>query len=318
MSDRHIEKSFLYLLALSLLLHLGIYQIVALLPPEQPGWEQKATMVDLTDLPKPPPPIAAKPLPKPKPLPEPKPPEPKPMAKPQLLKPVPIPPVARIPLLPPEKAVPKGAHEAAPKGDRDRDQIVRSAPNLPGKGDKAEEAARSPGDSASPLRIPEKGGKDAARGEGVFRPQQGDRGELAKLFPSARSLEQIEEGYRKKYLDAERGDTRLMDTKDPVIGVFSRRYVQALSERLNSLERHDRKGVGTTILRITVDREGSVIDIRLLYSSGNLALDELAIKASRTVGYVGPLPKKWPHEVYNMIASFIVLDNGISARWRAY
>jgi periplasmic protein TonB len=63
MTDKNVEKTFLYLIALSVLFHVAVFGLLVLLLPEKPKTAQEPTMVDLTDLPEPPP---APPGPKPK------------------------------------------------------------------------------------------------------------------------------------------------------------------------------------------------------------------------------------------------------------
>lgn len=305
MSEKYIEKSFLYLLFISLLLHLGFGTLLYLMPPDKAKPAQETTtMVELKDLP------------------EPAPEKPKPQPKPQLKRPLqPTRPVAKAPILPPERLLPQARKEAAPKAENKTERILQSkrAPNLPSKTEQQpQQPARSPGSPDSPVPSPEVAGKEAVRGEGLFKPQRGQRNELAKLFPSAGKMSRIEENFRKKYLDTERGDTRLMDTDDPDIGSFTRRYVIAVTDRLNTIDSRERKGLGTTILKVTINRDGSIGGISVLYSTGNRALDDLAIRASRTAGYVGPLPRRWAYDVLNMICSFTIQEGLVATRWQSY
>ena len=304
MSDKYIEKTFLYLVLLSILLHVVVFGVVSLLPPEPQLVSKEPTMVELQDLPEPPP---AKPKPEPEPEPQPGQKQPNRQKK--------APPLKRR-LLPPEQSL-TANKEAAPEANSKIERIVqgKNAPNLPGKPLPNQQAARSLGKSDSEFRTQDKEGREAARGEGFFRPQQGIRNDLAKLFPSTRNMERREEDLRKKYLDAERGDTRLMDTDDPDIGVFAHRYKVALTERLNAIDPMIRKGLGRTVLKVTIKRDGTVADIKILYSTGNEALDDLAIKASSTASYVGPLPKKWAHDELNMICAFTVEEGIVATKW---
>ncbi|MBJ6725100.1 energy transducer TonB family protein [Geomesophilobacter sediminis] len=358
MSDKHIEKSLLYLVFLSIVLHVAAYSVFSLLPPEKPKVPKDATMIELTDLPPPLPnakDLKAKEQPKPKPEPKPEPPKPKPKPKPEpppkpkvlpkpeppkpLPKPLPLPKPVTLPkpqavkpppplvrpkppapqrTLPPQKQLPQSTREAAPKAFNKSERTVESknAPNVRGKTE-APKAARTPGRSDSPFRMSENGGKEISRGEGLLRPQRGEQRELAKLFPSARHLANLEEGYRKRYEEAEQGDTRLMDTDDPTIGTFAYRFRNLLRDRLNAITPWNLGiGKGITILTITFNREGNVVDIRQLESSGNRVLDELAATASRTAGYPGPLPRKWEHDQLNLIFVFRVGEGGvITNRW---
>lgn len=299
MSNRNVEKNFVYLLLVSLFIHLALGTMLYLMPPEKMKPVQETTMVELKDLPEPPSPRAEKA----KPVPEPKP-EPKPLPKPIAV------PIPRVPILPPERFLPKAENET------ERIAQGKSASKVPEKSEPKQQPVTSPGSSESAQRTPGKAVKEAPPGEGLASPQRGSQGNLAKFFPSARNLGKFEDGFRQKYLEAEQGDTQLMDTADPVIGVFKQRFRDTLTERLNAIDPLVRKGVGTTVLKITFKRDGTIRDIGILYSTGNKLLDDLAIKATLTSSYVGPLPKKWPHDSLSVIWSFMILDDVILGRWR--
>jgi protein TonB len=289
MSDKYLEKTFLYLVLLSVLLHLAVYQLILLIPP-QPQPPEKVTMVDLMNLPEAPP---ASPEPKRRAL-----------------------PLERRPRLPLQPLLPQARREAAPQAESRIERIVpsRSVPNLQSTTETAK-PTRLPGSPDSQLPR-EEGGKQAARGEGLFKPQRGKPDELAKLFPTTRHMERIEESVRKKYEDAERGDTRLMDTDDPTIGTFTRRFVVAVRDRLNAIDRHERKGVGSTVVNVRIKRDGSIENTSIIYSTGNQKLEELALKALRSSSYIGPLPRRWEHDVLNLICSFTIQEGGgVSAQW---
>jgi protein TonB len=285
MSDKNVEKSFLYLVTLSVLLHLTIFWLVTLIPPEKVKSEPEPTMVDLTELPEPP----AKP--------------PRPSAR-----------LAERPQ--------RSASASAPKAPRtERPQEPAPANQL-----RPSRAEARPANPSTPNRMEQPGGAPlesggkvpVTRGEGIFKPKSGEALDRSRLFPSAGKMAHLEESFRKKYLEEEQGDTRLMDTDDPDIGSFTRRYVIAVKDQLNAIDRYERKGLGMTVLNITIKRDGTIDGIRILYSSGNKQLDELATKASRTASYVGPLPKRWDHNVLNLICSFIVQEGGlVSTRWES-
>lgn len=311
MSDKSIEKTLLYLIVLSIALHVAVYTGISLIPPEPQKIPKDPTMVELRDLPE---------------LLEPS----KPGLKGQgtggtgtgkkhgrgfgvqTEK-------HTTRFLPPDKQLPQAHKEAAPKAENKTERIVTSknAPTLPGRPEPPK-PGRSLGKQEQILHPTEKGGKEAARGEGLLQPQRGDQHELAKLFPSARKLANLEESYRKKYLDAEQGDTRLMDTDDPTVGGFTRRLKSQVISRLNTLTPRsiwlDR---GRTILLITITREGSIDKIETIESTGNHVLDELAITSVRTSGYVGPLPRSWQHDKLSLIYSFTIHQGGmaIDAAW---
>ena len=300
MSDKYVEKNFLYLLTLSLLCHLAAYLVIASLPQQQVPKPQEMTMVDLMDLPVPPPPVKPKPeAPKPRPIPKaaPKPvPKPVPLAQPKQH------------MLPPDVALPSAAKEAAPKAEHKTERIVeKSAPNVRDKAETKPQAARSPGKADSVFRSPEKGGSEAQRGEGLLKPHAGEKIELAKLFPSAKNMAALEESYRKKYRDAEQGDTRMIDTRDPLVAVYTKRLLDAANNSLDmeSSKRalYERGAVG--VLMVTVKRDGSIEEVSMLESTRSKALDDLVISSIYKAGYIGPVPKKWPHEKLRLIWIYI-------------
>src|SRR6185369_13945557 len=194
MSDRYVEKSFLYLLTLSVLLHLAIAGLIALLPPEKVKSASEPTMVELSDLPEP---AATPPAPRP---------ESHRAAEKQRR-------VVR-------ETAPKGELEAPSKftskaepppllrparPNRAEPRVGRPVPSLP-----KEQASRPPELPAeSPLQ----------RGEGIFKPKSSEPVERAKLFPSAGKLARLEESYRKKYgPEVEEGDTKFLNTDDIQFG----------------------------------------------------------------------------------------------------
>ena len=293
MSNRYVEKTFLYLLLVSLLVHLTLGTLVYLMPPEKTKAVEETTMVELKDLPEPPPPPAEKPKPKP-PKPEPKPePVPKPLPRPVA---IPVP-------LSPETFLPQARKELAPKAENEEERVVqeKSASDIPEKSEPSSQPVKSPGSADSAFRTPEKGGMETPRGEGFLKPRRGEKVELAKLFPSARKMETLEETYRKKYRDVEQGDTRMIDTDDPLVSVYSHRLLVAANQsfRFNARESVHEPGVG--VLEVTIQRDGNIEGVRIIESTNNRALDDLVARSIRRSSYVGPLPKKWTHDRLKLI-----------------
>lgn len=197
MRTRRLEKTFLYLIGLSVLLHLAMYRVVGLLPPEKPKAAPQPTVVDVIDLPKlPPEPAKTKSEPKatkskpepvkpPKPKPEPpklEPPKPPPPPKPELPKPPPPPkPEPLKPVLlpkpvlqpaPPIQVIPRRPRlgdktqrvekEMAPRGDREVGHVTSQPPKpLPPSPPKA---APRPHVSEPTLRKAQSGGMPLEKG----------------------------------------------------------------------------------------------------------------------------------------------------------
>lgn len=210
MRTRRLEKTFLYLIGLSVLLHLAMYQVVGLIPPEKPKAAPQPTVVDIVDLPKlqpakpKPEAKATKPKPepakapeakleppkleppKPPPPPKPEPPKPPPPPKPEPLKTVLLPKPALQPA-PPIHIIPRQTRlgdktqrvekEMAPKGDREVGHVTSQPPKphppAPPK------AAPRPQVSEPPVRKTQSGGiplerggtVPVVRGEGLFKPK---------------------------------------------------------------------------------------------------------------------------------------------------
>jgi periplasmic protein TonB len=323
MPEKYLEKPFLFLLCISLLFHLLVGTGIYLMPTEKMKHvEPQATMVDLKDLPAPSQPAkTAKPVPKPKERPKPKPkPKPEPMRKVQPLpvKPLPVPaprrvvPIPRVPLiheerppLPPRVKPPKMAREtplptkpspgATAKGDSSKSVSAKSDSNL--------QPSATAGKPDSVLKA-EKGGKDVPRGGGLLKRQKGDKVELAKLFPGAKRMESIEERYRNKYRNLEGGDTRMIDTNDPLIGTYSHRLYLAAQDSY-SFHTQGYRGGGIGVVQVTIARDGSVEEVKILEPSNRPALDDLLMKSIQKMSYVGPLPEKWPYDKYRVIWTYI-------------
>jgi protein TonB len=70
---------------------------------------------------------------------------------------------------------------------------------------------------------------------------------------------------------------------------------------------------GTCLLRITVNRQGNIMDVELLESSGHRVLDEEAIDAVRKGATYGPLPRLYPNDDLKIMAFFQYhLSGGVS------
>ena len=290
MPDKHLEKTLLYLTLLSALLHAAAYGLISLIPA-QPQTVEKVTMVELQDLPEPPPPPAP---PEPKPKPEPKP-EPAPPQRVEVQpKPVPVP-LAKQPRLPADLAFPpppkKGdpSEKESPKPSAEKNAVPQA-----GRSDTNRPESR-PGKADSVFRTSEKGGQESARGAKKI--------ELAKLFPSAKKMSNLEEDYREKYRGSEQGDTRMMDTTDPLVAVFSHRILGAAntSVAIESAKRAVRGINAIGVVMVTINRDGSIDAVQMIESTRDASIDQLFIDSIYKTGYVGPLPKKWPHEKLKLI-----------------
>jgi periplasmic protein TonB len=321
MSDKYIEKALLYLVVLSVLLHLVVYELVGLIPMEKPKPFQETTTVDITDLPKLPP----EPTPKPKPEPKAKPaPKPRPEAAPKVMaehRPTPINPNLTLPERKSDVARfsdkrRRVAREIAPKGDSQKEKVAppalkegaaatratqarRETPQLPGPANKKPQPT-----SGVPL---ERGGTEAVRrGEGIFRSRSGEGGGTPRLFPSAGKLARLEESYRKKYgPEVADGDAMFLNTDDIRFGSFLRRLETAVYGVWRYPHEALMRGIeGTTPVRITFNRKGEVMQVELLESSGSVILDDEVMRTLKEIGPIGSFPRGYGRESFKLIAFF--------------
>jgi protein TonB len=268
MSDRYIEKAFLYLVVFSLLLHAAVFAIIAFLPQEKKEIKKEPVMVELEDLPPPQgPPAREKP------------------AKRQAQE---------------TRRVPK---ETAPKGEREKEHLP-TLPRLPAPGPSqapggTPQPPRAAERGPAPLR-------EAPRGESVFKPHRQEAPDISQLMPSAGKMAKLEEGYRKKYgPEVEEGETRFLNTDDIQFGSFLRRFEDAVYGVWRYPQDAARMGIeGVTPVRITFNRKGEIEKVEILESSGSRILDDEVLRTLHAIGPVGGFPKAYEKDTFNLIAFF--------------
>jgi periplasmic protein TonB len=278
MSDRYVEKTFLYLLLLSVLVHLGVFQLISLIPPEKPKPAQETTIVDLTDLPQPPPE---------QPRVRTEQPEKRPEVKRYAEK---------------KQRVPR---EIAPKGEVEHAPPPRPAPPLPGA--PRPQVTGPVVRNAEPTVAPEKGATEpVTRGEGIFKPRAAEAPARSRLFPSASRLANLEESYRKKYgPEVEDGEAMFLNTDDIRFGSFLRRLETAVYGVWQYPQEALMRGIeGTTPVRITFNRKGEIVRVELLESSGSGILDNEVMRTLKQIGPVGSFPKGYTKDTFKLIAFF--------------
>jgi len=274
MSEKYVEKSFLYLLAASALLHLAIFGLIVLFPPEKAKPAAEPTMVDLTELPETPPA------------------PPSPPRKQQRIA---------------EKQQ-RVTRETAPKGTRETEQL-RQQPARPSPTVRAEArpaVSPSPAPSRQPSRTPPEAPTPLTRGEGLFRPKTGTPPDRAALFPSTGKLARLEENYRKKYEpEVEDGETKFLNTDDIQFGSFLRRFETAVYGNWNYPQAALLRGIeGVTPVKITFSRGGEILHVELLESSGSRILDDEVLRTLKALGPIGSFPKGYTGQEFKLIAFF--------------
>ena len=277
MSDKYIEKAFLYLLILSVAFHLAVYQLISLLPPEKTKSIQEPTMVDLTDLPEPPP--------QPKQIPR---------------RPQPAPEIKRHAERPQ-----RVTREMAPKGKAEIDRVVPQPPSAPQASRPATGAVSRPAEPAAP-QADKQAKAPVARGEGILKPKTAQPVERSKLFPSAARLARLEDSYREKYRqEVEDGESRFMNTDDIQFGSFLRRLETAIYGVWHYPQAALLRGIeGTTPVRITFNRGGEIVRVDLLETSGSRILDDEVMRTLKQLGPIGSFPKGYNGEHFKLIAFF--------------
>jgi len=139
---------------------------------------------------------------------------------------------------------------------------------------------------------------------------------LTQISPQA--MAQIERDWRQKYRkDIERGDTVWMDTQQDLLISFMRRFRNNIYGVWNYPESARRQNQqGSCLLRITVDRDGNITDVKLMESSGYRVLDDEAMRAVRQGATYGPLPRAYPNEYLHIMALFNYQMGGSSGYQR--
>lgn len=128
--------------------------------------------------------------------------------------------------------------------------------------------------------------------------------DLTTLTPA--TMAKLESDWRKKYREGvAKGDTVWLDTEQDLLISFFKRLKEGIYRVWNYPARAKQHGEqGQCLLRIIVNRAGTVEDIALLVSSGSHDLDNEAIRAVYQGQPYGPLPSAYPHELLNIMAYF--------------
>ena len=268
-SDKYIEKSFLWLVLVSVIAHAAILAIVIYFPEEKKPPATEPYMVDLQDLP---------------PSPE-------------------QPPPTKHETRRLDDRRRRVYRETAPRGEMERD-MAASSPRLP-----AVPVPRPSHNEAGRQLLPaERGGavtKEKPGGD-FFRRQEPRGPDLARLFPSAEKQAELEEGYRRKYRqEVAEGEATFLNTDDLMFGSFMRRLESAIYGVWRYPAEAARLGIeGVTPVRITFNREGEIAKVEILQSSGSKILDDEVKRTLKLIGPIGGFPKGYDKETFKLIAFF--------------
>jgi protein TonB len=278
-TDSYIEKSFLYILALSLLLHTAMFMVIIFLPQEKKIDKEQPVMIDLQDLP--------------------------------TSKKAPAREKKDLKRFAEEKR--RLAREKAPKGEMEQERIAsmpqQAAP--PATQPQQNMGQMAPARSEKERTLP----REAPYGENLLKPKEERASNLARLFPSPGNMARLEESYRKQYShEVEEGEVKSLDTDDIRFGSFLRRFETAVYGVWNYPREAAKHGIeGMTPVRITFNRRGDIEQVELLKSSGSEILDNEVLRTLHHIGPIGSLPKGYTKDKFYLVASFHYgISNGMS------
>jgi protein TonB len=214
--------------------------------------------------------------------------------------------------------------ETAPKGEDARDQVKTEQPGQPIIATpQQQKTAQKPLESTQQKKeaiTKEKAVKQTSKTDPAILTPTDNQDQtktatarppltLDQLRPSTEALQQIAQGSsgvnRTKERDVAIGDTVNLNLQQSFLASFFRRFHDQIemvwhypTEAIRNQEQ------GTLQLEIIVDKEGNLIDVIPLKSSGSDRLDFEAIQAVYRGAPFGPLSKHYPHEQLKIRAQF--------------
>ncbi|NTV50285.1 MAG: energy transducer TonB [Geobacteraceae bacterium] len=273
MPDKYIEKKFLYLIIVSLLLHMGVFAGLYYFPALPKELPKEPVFIDLQQMPELKQPI------------EPHQQETKRRSEQRI-------------------RVPK---ESAPRGDAPQDiQAIKKQAVPPTERQSSPGAKTSPPSQAAQRQPPVAPGSSAASLLKPKQPTMQQQPSVQNLFPGASRLAKLEDSYRRKFEnDIADGDTRFLNSDDIVFGSFLRRFEGAVYGVWRYPQEAAMRGIeGITPVRITFNRQGEITKVQQLESSGARILDEEVLRTLRAIGPVGGFPKGYDKDEFHLIAFF--------------
>jgi protein TonB len=144
-------------------------------------------------------------------------------------------------------------------------------------------------------------------------PPKGDEGPRQPVDPAKLDLNlpqttvaRYQEEWRRKYrADVEEGKAVWLDTEKDVLLSFFQRFRNNIYNVWNYPQQAAERGEkGTCLLRITINRDGSVDEVKLLEKSGYDTLDREAVAAVYRGATYGALPAAFEGETLQIMAFF--------------
>ncbi|MDD5287277.1 MAG: TonB family protein [Desulfuromonadaceae bacterium] len=265
MNDRYIEKSFLCLIIVSLLLHMGSLAALYYFSQSRHDSPKLPVFLDLQE------------MPELKPTPQPRQQETRRQADRRIRTP----------------------RETAPRGDSVRDSLSSITPSRP-QSERSSSSAWpaapqlpvAPGSSIASLLKPRSKSAEPSLQPQLFPSTR----RLAKLEENYR---------RTFENDIAEGNTRILNSDDIQFGSFLRRFEGAVYGVWRYPREAAMKGIeGITPVRITFNRRGEIIKVQQLESSGARILDEEVLRTLGAIGPVGGFPKGYDKDEFHLIAFF--------------
>lgn len=277
-SDQYVEKAFLYLLLISIALHVAGFVTLYFWPKEQQQQQiSEPNFIDLQDM------TELKPPPQ-----QQQPEKVRPSDRRQRV-------VKETAPRPATQVAPSSKTPSTPKTAKSRASAPPGRPGQAGPPAKPFEA----GSAANELlrRKPQHAGTGG--GGGGTKPQP-------NLVPSASRLARLEEDYRRRFADdIDEGTTRFLNSDDIQFGSFLRRFETAVYGVWRYPQEAALQGVeGVTPVKITFNKNGEIVKVQLLDSSGSRILDDEVFRTLRLIGPMGNFPKTYGKEEFNLIAFF--------------
>jgi protein TonB len=267
-SEQYIEKLFIYLLMLSVLLHIAGFAALYFWPQKEQQQISEPTFIDLQDMPE----LKAQDLPK------------------------------KADVARPSDKRRRVIKETAPKPST---QFAQSRPSKPAQSSR-QQASASP--SAKPSEPTSTSVNELLRRKPQTQQQAAGGGTRPQpnLMPSASRMAKLEESYRRRFAeDIDKGNTRFLNTDDIQFGSFLRRFETAVYGVWRYPQEAAMKGVeGVTPVKITFNKNGEIVKVRLLESSGSRILDDEVFRTLRLIGPMGNFPRSYEKDEFNLIAFF--------------